>query len=455
MKFLKVIFASVVALSFHSAYAFHSGGVADCDGCHTMHNSFENKAVAVHPGNEGDINQVTNVDPGASTQFQGKNFLLQGSDTSSTCLNCHAGSALSSFEVMTYPFPGAGIAPVQRTPGGDFAWLTKTYSGNRGATIYGERHGHNVVAADFGLVADTTQTVAPGGTYPASNLSCASCHDPHSRARIIDANGDIASAQLGQNVLPIYTSGSYGSAPTATAAIGVYRLLGSATYTQMSLPGEVPFASNPPVAVAPATYNQTEATQEVRVAYGAGMSEWCANCHVSIHNGNTGAPSIGGANTALIHPAGNTALLTAAANNLNGNATGTTIAAIYNAYVMSGNLTGVQTSSYTSMVPFERGTTVIATLAALSSNANSAGSGAGPSTGTENVMCLSCHRAHATGFESMTRWDNTSNFITTAGAFQTGIGLSAAEYQAAMYDRNPTVYATYQRSLCNKCHAKD
>ena len=316
MKWLKVAFASVVALSFNSAYAFHAGGVADCDGCHTMHNSFENKAVAVHPGNEGDINNVTNIYPGASTQFQGKNFLLQGSDTSSTCLNCHAGSALSSFEVCTYPFPAVGSSPVQRTPGGDFSWLTLTFSGSRGATVYGERHGHNIIAADFGLVQDTTQTVAPGGTYPASNLSCASCHDPHSRARIIDANGDIAEAKLGQAVLPIYTSGSYGGVATATAATGVYRLLGSASYTQMSLPGEVPFASNPPVAVAPSSYNQTEGVNEVRVAYGAGMSEWCANCHVSIHNGNTGAPSIGGANTALIHPAGNTALLTAAANDL-------------------------------------------------------------------------------------------------------------------------------------------
>jgi hypothetical protein len=455
MKWLKVAFASVVALSFNSAYAFHSGGVADCDGCHTMHNSFENKAVAVHPGNEGDINNVTNIYPGASTQFQGKNFLLQGSDTSSTCLNCHAGSALSSFEVCTYPFPAVGSSPVQRTPGGDFSWLTLTFSGSRGATVYGERHGHNIIAADFGLVQDTTQTVAPGGTYPASNLSCASCHDPHSRARIIDANGDIAEAKLGQAVLPIYTSGSYGGVATATAATGVYRLLGSASYTQMSLPGEVPFASNPPVAVAPSSYNQTEGVNEVRVAYGAGMSEWCANCHVSIHNGNTGAPSIGGANTALIHPAGNTALLTAAANNLNGNAVGTTIAAIYNAYVASGNLTGVQTTSYTSLVPFENGTTVIATLAARSSNSGSAASHAGPVTGTENVMCLSCHRAHATGFLSMTRWDNTTNFITSAGAFTTSIGLSAAQYQAAMYDRNPAVYATYQRSLCNKCHAKD
>ena len=39
--------------------------------------------------------------------------------------------------------------------------------------------GHNVVATDFGLTVDGTNTTAPGGTYPASNLGCDSCHDPH------------------------------------------------------------------------------------------------------------------------------------------------------------------------------------------------------------------------------------------------------------------------------------
>jgi hypothetical protein len=454
MKWFKLAFCAVAAMSFSSAYAFHAGGVADCDGCHTMHNSMENKAVAVHPGNEGDIVGVTNADPGTSTQFQGKNFLLQGSDTSSTCLNCHAGSAIGSFTVLTYPLPTTvGSAPVQRTPGGDFGWLAKTFSGNRGATVAGERHGHNIVAADFGLIADGAQATAPGGNYPASNLSCASCHDPHSRARIQDtATGVVTEAKLGSNVLPIYTSGSYGAASIATTgATGVYRLLGSATYTQMSLPGMTAFTANAPVAVAPSGYNQSEAVTEVRVAYGSGMSEWCANCHASIHNGNVNA-----ANTALIHPAGNTALLAATANNLNGDAAGTSIGAIYNAYVASGNLTGVVATSYTSLVPFERGTAVIATLKALASNTNTAASSVGPSGTTENVMCLSCHRAHASGFASMARWDNGSQFTTQAGAYNfASTGQTATEYQAAMYDRDPAKFATYQRSLCNKCHAKD
>ncbi len=41
MKFLKFAVAAVFAATFSNAYAFHSGGVAECEGCHTMHNSFE------------------------------------------------------------------------------------------------------------------------------------------------------------------------------------------------------------------------------------------------------------------------------------------------------------------------------------------------------------------------------------------------------------------------------
>jgi hypothetical protein len=34
-------------------------------------------------------------------------------------------------------------------------------------------------------------------------------------------------------------------------------------------------------------------------------------------------------------------------------------------------------------------------------------------------------------------------------------GRVAAETQAAYYDRPVTAFASYQRVLCNKCHAKD
>jgi len=455
MKMFRLIaVAAMIAFGFApKAFAFHDGGVAYCEGCHTVHNSSGNKAVAKK---------------GASTQFVGFNYLLQGSDDSSTCLNCHASNAGGGYHIMTFPIPAAGTAPLNYNPGGDFAWLgissppgtVATY----GAPISdkGERHGHNVVAADYGLVADTTLLTAPGGTYQAKDLSCASCHDPHSRARVVDALGTIAYSKLGTATLPIAGSGSYGAVPTATEAVGVFRLLGGKTYSQMSVNdanGSVtPFVADPPRAVAPGTYNRVETATDTRVAYGSGMSEWCANCHTAIHNNNYP--------TTLLHPAGNNEKLTMTANDLMGKPDGTTIATIYNAYKKSGNLTGTQATSYTSLVPYEEGTNVVATLAA---DAVIDGSKTqGPSTGQENVMCLSCHRAHAGGFLHGTRWNNSAEFLTIAGAWpgsdaattegrggQYSRGYTQAQYMAAMYGRPATAFATYQRSLCNKCHAKD
>jgi hypothetical protein len=364
------------------------------------------------------------------------------------------------YHIMTYPAPAVGTAPAERTPGGDYAWLTQSYTakGSRGQTISnaGDRHGHNVVAADYGLTADATLLTAPGGSYANTALSCASCHDPHSRARVVDANGTIAYSAIGAAVLPIGGSGSYvGAVPDANQAIGVYRLLGGANYSQVSYTNPLPFNANPPVARAPSAYNLTTAsgTGGVRVAYGKGMSEWCSNCHRAIHNDNVNA-----ANTALIHPAGNGALLTATANDLNGNAAGTTIAALYNAYKKSGDLTGTSAASFNSTVPYEAGTGVLSTLDALQATTN------GPTTGTENVMCLSCHRAHAGGFTQIARWTFSPEFITVAGAWPDAANaasvdysaaLPQAVYQAAMYDQAATNYAYAQRSLCNKCHAKD
>ena len=427
------------------AYAFHSGGVAYCDGCHTMHNSSGGKAMF---GNAGHT-----INPINKAQFTGAAYLLQGSDQSSTCLNCHAGSSRSSFRVLTYSVPGPGLAPVQLTPGGDFAWLGKTWGTS--ASGKGERHGHNIIAADFGFsTGDTTLTTAPGGTYSAGNLTCISCHDPHPSARY-DSSDTLVYSKIGTAAVPpISASGSTGTLATAGQAVGTYRFLGGAGYKPFSYPAATGFTADPPVAISPSTYNQTEDTNQVRVAYGSGMSEWCANCHANIH---TTQPT--GTTAPFRHPAGANALLSAAAN-IGG--TSTTIAAIYNAYKGSGDLTGVQASSYWSLVPYEENVG----RGQLRTNNHWGNTGAasqivGPSS-TENVMCVSCHRVHASGFASMGRWDFGAQFITqtnTTYNYSTSNGASAPqselEYEAAMNGRLPGKFVSYQRNLCNKCHAKD
>src|SRR5512143_1773661 len=74
MKATKILAAAAIfsLATAGSALAFHSGGVAECEGCHSMHNSFEGSA------------NVTGM-----AQYQSGPFLLKAQDQSGSCLNCH------------------------------------------------------------------------------------------------------------------------------------------------------------------------------------------------------------------------------------------------------------------------------------------------------------------------------------------------------------------------------
>ena len=405
MKATRIAFAmlivGLVAVGGSAVNAFHHGGVAECIGCHSMH------------------------DPLGG-------YLTVGSDSSSTCLTCHEGTSLRSYRVSTAPSAmPAGTAPLQRNPGGDFGWVKKTYTWVvRGSTAAeaGQTHGHNIVATDFGYVADTDNTVAPGGgSLLAEDLSCTSCHDPHGKLRRLE-DGTIDNTGA-----PIIDSGSYAGSPDPGVgeAVGVYRLLAGQGY------GEFAGAQDPPAAVAPNTYNQSEQDDQVRVAYGAGMSDWCATCHPDMH--------VGGPNT--VHPIDDTL--------------GTAIADNYDDYVGSGDASGVHATSFLSLVPFGEDTVDYTALKALAKSDDSDLNG--PSANSM-VTCMSCHRAHASGFEYALRWNPESELLTYAGLWpsttngsppQYARGRAEGEMQAAYYDRLPSTFATYQRSLCNKCHIQD
>ncbi len=397
------------------AFAFHSGGVAECMGCHALHNA------------------------------KSASSLLVGTDVSSTCLTCHhsaiAGNEYVSTDESAMP---AGTPPGNRTPGGDFGWLKKTYTWNPGdgaKTEAGDRHGHNIVSIDFSYAADTTNLIAPGGTMDATQLSCNSCHDQHGKLRRL-SGGTFATSGA-----PIIGSGSYNTSPDPVAgqAVGAYRLLrGGTTAASEAGSGGVTFAAGVVFnAVAPSTFNRSEAVTPTRVAYGAGNSTWCAACHPDMHSATS---------SKMTHPV-NQGL-------------GPTVTANYNAYKGSGDATGTQASSYDSIVPFQTGNTSdYAVLKPLAVNDGSVSTG--PET-SDRVMCLSCHRAHATGWESLLRWDNGIELIVVEGQWPGtnaagsvaslpvwAKGRSVAERSMAYHDKPATNYATYQRPLCNKCHSKD
>ena len=430
---LEVAFAAllIVGLYSSSGEAFHGGGTGECQGCHTMHDLTGSQQQTVRP-----------------TGSQKNPSLLKGPDPSSTCLACHMAPGGTSQPQGHYVSTSeadmpTGRPPVQLTPGGDFGWLKKNFSWGPGATRAGdspgERHGHSIIAASFNYVGDTRNTMAPQGTYPADQLSCISCHDPHGRYRRL-ADGTITTGGAS-----IFASGSYSQSPDpdATGAVGSYRLLAGKGYQPKYLGGGVAFTADPPAAITPASFNREESSADTRVAYGSGMSEWCENCHATSHQDGS---------VATRHPSGNSKRLTR--NVINH----------YNSYIASGKTGGNASSSYTSMVPFEMGTKDYAALKRTANNNGSDRAGPDLGKGSPNVMCLSCHRAHASGWDSMTRWNMKSEFLVYKGIYpgidnsappELAQGRTSSDIQKTFYDRPSTSYAYYQRSLCNKCHVKD
>ena len=443
MKIVKisVLLVAAVAVIFGlstTSFAFHSGGVAECEGCHSMHNSFEGSP------------NVTGRTFAEGTGI----YLLKANDQSGACLNCHnaADTAPSSYHISTNGVtPYDTSSPVEMTPGGDFAWLKKTMTfvvrGNT-TTNDGARHGHNIIAADYGYVQDDLLTAAPGGTYPADKLACSSCHDPHGRYRRFADN------TYNTTGLPIFNSGSYNNSanPIDTkSAVGAYRILGGANYLPKSLEGSgvAAFSTDPMDVVVASSYNRSEATDQTGISYGKNVSEWCANCHTEMLMNSYTSGMAG-----LRHPAGNGAKLTDA------------IVTNYNAYVSSGIMTNTNTAkAFSTLAPFATDQNDRAVMKPQAVTGTGGNSNHPAAAATDNAMCLSCHRAHATAFESMIRWNYAGNeFMTAADSagnaiYDTvngkGTGYDVTQQTNAYYGRPATVLGPNARSYCNKCHAKD
>ena len=416
-----------------SVHAFHNGGAGFCEGCHTMHNSISPGTTPKFSPDQTSINGVKNwygtpVNPKGSVSNAVSPFLLRGSDDSSTCLNCHAQKGMP-YRVLSVD------GNVNINPGGDFYWmsLTVTYTALENGISYlinGQDHGHNVVAKDFDMAADTNFTNAPGGDYPSSALMCTSCHDPHGQV-----NGG-----TGRGQKPVSMSGSYGCSNVHSGTIcGNYRLLGDTHYKGNSL-APYTFSYGAPMAAAdnsPA-YNFAEtADNRHHVDYGThmyqpynDMSLWCENCHPW--------------NQFAHHPVAGTS------------AEGVPL--LYNSYIATGNLlnkTSNATGAWLSLVPFERIISKPSQLNGENTNGPTASIPGFPS-------CLTCHRAHASAFEWSTRWDTRTTFLANSvpgPTYDPNTEYSpygAYVVNAPYYGRDiKKTFGPYQRQLCNKCHVLD
>jgi mono/diheme cytochrome c family protein len=143
-------------------------------------------------------------------------------------------------------------------------------------------------------------------------------------------------------------------------------------------------------------------------AYLEGMSAWCGNCHgPDYHDQGT---------TAFDHPS-NRAL-------------GGKRATRYGYYAGEDNPTsGDPTTSYLPEVPFEDSGTTTSTTA-------------GPS-GFSRVMCLTCHRAHASSAPAAGRWDFRVDRLDADG------------FVSGSYPLPNPYPGPNQGTLCSKCHPPD
>jgi hypothetical protein len=76
-------------------------------------------------------------------------------------------------------------------------------------------------------------------------------------------------------------------------------------------------------------------------------------------------------------------------------------------------------------------------------------------------MCLTCHRAHASGWDEAARWNANTDYIVYNGFFSQdsqqyqpyGQGRTEAEAQQAYYAMQASRFAVNQDTLCHKCHS--
>jgi predicted CXXCH cytochrome family protein len=336
-----IFLAVFCGLLVPAAWAFHERGTANCNGCHTMHNS-ENGLP---------------MDPSAPS---GEPWMLLAPSATDVCLSCHAsanGAVWGRNPLSPPPEMGAG----------NFVFLQEdnVNDASNGATspIPGRACGHNVTSVIMHGMYDPMYSTSPGGSYPVWSLGCTSCHDPHGNDnfRLLYGTGPVKAGNFFFNY-------------PAPKAIGISVLSGSEGLT-----------------------NHT--------AYQSGMSAWCGNCHGTYHS----AQSV----SLFKHPADLPL--------------GPEIAQQYGFYNGSAApRTGNSATSYLPQVPFE-------------DPAMTVSGQSGPSASSA-VMCLSCHRAHASSAPEAGRWDFD---VVTLGQD----GLQSGSFPI------PNPYADpAQKSLCCKCH---
>jgi len=184
---------------------------------------------------------------------------------------------------------------------------------------------------------------------------------------------------------------------------------GNASFRMLNGPGpvmggEFTFTRQAPLAEGLDLRSPPESVDR-HTAYRRGMSDWCGNCHGTYHDATGGS--------AFRHPTDR--------------ALGATVSQRYDRYDGDDRpVEGIESRAYIPEVPFEDASATTRSTA-----------GADPGS---RLMCLTCHRAHASSAPSAGRWDFAVSFLFDDGR-------ASGSYPIPSPYRSPS-----QGPLCSKCH---
>lgn len=382
-----------------NAYLYHSDAGLICTDCHA-----QNAKSAMPAGN--------------SASGGGTTIGLKKDDITDLCLSCHTEGHNTPYTAeLTDVAPGNWTAPIVKTaqgvvpqgvsmPAGDFYWSNMDPRNGHNPAY---SKGSNAVPTSKQMVSDSILgNKPPGGEIKDGEWSCHSCHGSHSR---FDA-GVSPWRQLKRRVNNVNVTGD----------VSMYEVE-SAKGSVAQDPTCEPIKSNSRGDIQEGVWlnmrrdsNPLEGADLFRAesdtnknVYRGGFSSFCAACHGDFHGGNNeSGSSYASANRVggqwIRHP-----------SNLRLGKSSRYGIAAYTAAVSNVQRTNPNPAGYDWKYPLVKADYDFSVKSAeASSQVRSL-------SGDDRIMCLTCHKAHASRFRNMTRWDTSAHaFIRNGEADFTG-----------------------------------
>lgn len=410
---------------------YHSYDGLICTDCHTLHGSEDGAAVSAGAAGVGNW-----------AGSGGYRELLKKGDWTDMCLSCHKQGYNTSATVDLPGVTNSGwVAPIVMTtdgvdpvgismPAGDFYY----------SNAFPER-GHNPAFTKGSMATATSKLMAPdptlgstppGGAIADGEWSCHSCHGMHSRF----SSGYTAYRQIKRKVNNIVISGDVtgfgveNQAGNAGATNASYEPLKSNTRGDLGVTGLVYSNLRKDGQALQGADLFADSSDTNKNVYQGGFSSFCSACHGDFHGGNGEAEGTDNAKTHaggawIKHPTN----LTMETNATRKYGMSTYKVTVTNAQGNNPNPVGYDWKY--PLVKADADFSVTSTIASATDPASLAV--------TDRIMCLTCHKAHASKFDNMTRWDTNAHSFIASGATDFEGDVSIGD--------NPA-YG------CGKCHQK-